>query len=507
MIFAAGDQPIPSATWSPEAEDRLQRLELEALSGTRAVGRFVLVPLEDQVRLSGRVMAPRSPAGLVLRMRREANRVSMLERVARIKPPRVEFQPWLLSRELRAVPAGRPVFVVAEIGIHRLASDGTYEGAIRVLGSGSRASVPVWLKVKNFGLREVPDMSAIAYRNWVSAFLPGILQGINTRQREAINAAYHEAWLEAGGSSLALRGAHQRGEAEAWVKAELAAGRLSGVPKFEPPHLIDLHYGQYYLDSEEVQINSSRYREEIALAAQRSLKMARTLRFKRPVLTLDYWDEAEVRSASLGGNYLRQAGALPGVHMSLTHVSALSQAQRAKQLDPFVMLLLRADGPNLRKIVNGFEQMDGDRQVLLYTGRTSRVLGGLYAAAGGVSGAEYTLPMARVGAYRGFGVGLNAMLAWGDDGRMRQMLPMLWMREGRGDYRIVRMAQALLEKGKAAGANVNVLTELLAEVNSLGNLPPEADGLQMGLPQVGPQRLLELRAKLLDAGQMVADQL
>jgi hypothetical protein len=113
-----------------------------------------------------------------------------------------------------------------------------------------------------------------------------------------------------------------------------------------------------------------------------------------------------------------------------------------------------------------------------------------------------------VSVYRGFDRSRTGLLVWQRDGSLAATLPMLRVREGMADWSLYMQCRALVQRGRKAGINVDLLESLLAEADAWGNLEASSQGSH-GLDTlgVGPDRMMELRSTFLEAGQAIANQL
>ncbi|MFW6133392.1 MAG: hypothetical protein ACOC8F_05800 [Planctomycetota bacterium] len=477
IVFRPGGERRFAADWTPQPDDRLERLELETAPGLECTGMLAVAPLRDAAYISAALETPRSDDGRALPVDPRATSVDLLRDVARVREARADFQPWVRVETLRKVPAGQLVYAAVSLAPRASARPGTYDGAVRVRLPGGQARVPVRITVHDCRpMDKVPGPEIIAISDAgahdAQRALAAAMQdtrAANLRSRvRAMRIGIDGLrltgpWLHEG---LGLYTAPAR-DALAAYPAELARGLT----------LFSVAKAMRRLSTEGVAPGTSASRDALARWV---VAMRRLARGKLRAPHADYvgsaWDLDDVTAMRPRIDDLRGAGGRPAVRLWARKLAEFDDEKLVDLLRPYQVLLLTPNHAGAHRIVSRYSAgVPGGRVYLL--GNPDRYLFGFYAAALDVDGvALYRVYMSAGGPYDGFHVNGHALLVPRSDGDFARTLATIVLDQARQDHRLLRRAIQVAAEARAAGVEAGELAAVIEAIRGVARRRAVGEG-------------------------------
>jgi hypothetical protein len=504
IVLSPMGEKVTDPGWQPDQADRVAKILTLAPRGGKTIIPLAVVPLKKQALLRGQLLPLRSKTGQILPSRGQS-RIHFLDTVPVVESPIIQTQPWIVSQSPRGIEARQIVPIFLEIDIPTTAKAGTYSGALRILASGGAANVELTLEVVDIAAEPVEPV-VVALQTDVRRLLPALYGQVSGPGIRSSNERLLKQVLQEGFTSAVLASPGVQTSGRDYLRTLAQDGLAPTISSYQGPVFarIDAVFGQ--LGRNKVPLNSDAYRKQTAEAAELIRRTFKGLRVDRGYALTDAWRPAEMPALQSRGQYIRAGGMPPAALTYASRIQGLDPADRNAVFQTFAALVLLPNTDGLRSLFQAFLATGPDREVFCNVVDVDRYRCGFFPAAAGAQGILIRDVVGSQGPYKGFGLQRSAVMALAPNGRFAPTLLSIRLRQGVADLALVMRCRKLLAKADAAKVHAEPLRAVLAEIESLGDRPARYD--RSDHPDaVGPERLDEFRARLLQAAGAVSEAL
>ncbi|MHC4718510.1 MAG: hypothetical protein ACYS5V_16185, partial [Planctomycetota bacterium] len=482
MLFTPPPDDWLFRRYVPLPEHRDGTVKITAVAGSAGLGAFVAIPCRD-----GRIM--RTGKG-VLRGPGQAgiqasdSRVQALETVPVVDDAAVEYQPYLMRREVRSPRARSVHWFVVRVNVPETARSGLYRGAVRVILDVTESSVPVEVNVVRFP-GSVPDPKATfgvrssgdcfhAYRSLRHILPPA--------RKAALDRQIVRKLSDGGMNACGLTGPALMGPNRVLTVAPLA-GLLKNRVWLEGRggHLIDM--AMVLTRVGPVEPGTGKYRDLMAKVVKEVDKVAGKYGFDDYALFCGYLYRAtDVARTAKIVREVRRVGGRPalGAHAHVLNAS-------------------RASWPELglAQIAEAFKKNAPGGRLLVISPFPDTYTFGFYSWGVGADGSVTDLIFSRRPIFDAFWFDGRSLLVPDERWGFEPTVSMLTLGQAMADYRLGRRCEALAAAARKRNIEPRELDLLLTEIRlAAAGAQPAYSLARLRTTQVTPSQLHQWRSSL-----------
>ena len=507
MVFQPPPDEAFATGWVPAEKDRLATLKVLTCNAGRAVAPLAVAPLKAAAgQLSGAVLPLRSADGRVLPTRKEGAVVWQVRNVPRLRDGRIEFQPWILSRERGPVKEREILHMALVIDVSPSAAAGVYRGMLRLSLAGVQHQLPLEVEVVDVGpaAQTAPTVATMDPVS-IDLYYNALAEALPEPQRAQLTGKIRQLLLENCLSSHGIAGPTFGAGKEVVDKPFFQALREQAM-SFHGLVLIDMTPAFLMLEGLAVQPNTQPYQRALNSLVARINELVSDTKLRGQCLLLVGAGNTEAFSATLSERAaaLAAAGGKPVVWVHGALIAAMEKDKLSGFLRPLSGLIVTPTASMPEERMETLRKFGEGKAVLYYVCPPDRFTVGFRLSALEAEGCVLSGTFMTGGPYRGFNLDGSGLLAIEPDGGFSYTLTALRLWQGIDDHILARRAKALLAKAESAKVPALELDAALKEIRqAVAQAGVGYDPVCMRSSTVTPKQLDTWRGVLIRAAGTV----